>query len=272
MSSKYVMLIAGVLVGVLLTAGLILLAPAVLADSPFDGYGPGFGGMMNGAGAWLNQDNQTGPMAGGFMQGRGRMGMRGQGQGAFGPMRGQAGFGRMNGAAGPMMGRGGRMGWGGPENSLIAVVAEELGMERTELINQLQDGDKTLRDVITANGGDAEAIIETFIAARQERLDQLVEDGQLTEAQRDSMLAMMKARVTEHLDSNWSEHQRGPGFVDEDGDGVCDHAGSGAGRGMGRGSGFVDEDGDGVCDYAGQGAGRGQGPGRGAGRGQLQIN
>ncbi len=45
----------------------------------------------------------------------------------------------------------------------------------------------------------------------------------------------------------------GPGFVDEDGDGVCDNAGTGRGHGHGNGPGFVDEDGDGVCDHAGTG-------------------
>jgi hypothetical protein len=49
-----------------------------------------------------------------------------------------------------------------------------------------------------------------------------------------------------------------PGFVDEDGDGVCDSRGSDWRNGLGRGfamadgdgvcEGFVDEDGDGVCD------------------------
>lgn len=60
---------------------------------------------------------------------------------------------------------------------------------------------------------------------------------------------------------------RGAGFVDNDGDGVCDNAGQGGGgrggrmgQGGGRGAGFVDNDGDGVCDNAGQGNG-----GRGAG-------
>jgi hypothetical protein len=45
---------------------------------------------------------------------------------------------------------------------------------------------------------------------------------------------------------------QGAGFVDEDGDGVCDLMGSGGrgqfGRRMGGGPGFVDENGDGVCD------------------------
>ena len=54
------------------------------------------------------------------------------------------------------------------------------------------------------------------------------------------------------------------GFVDEDGDGVCDYYGIGRGNGQGRGNraGFVDEDGDGVCDYFGIGRGSGQGRGQ----------
>lgn len=37
----------------------------------------------------------------------------------------------------------------------------------------------------------------------------------------------------------------GTGYVDADGDGVCDNRPSGAG---GNGAGYVDADGDGVCD------------------------
>jgi hypothetical protein len=53
-----------------------------------------------------------------------------------------------------------------------------------------------------------------------------------------------------------------PNFVDENGDGVCDNCGAGGGQGpygpgYGQGSGpnFVDEDGDGICDNCGQGQG-----------------
>lgn len=67
------------------------------------------------------------------------------------------------------------------------------------------------------------------------------------------------------------------GYVDADGDGVCDNRGTGNGIGNGAGAhhgygsssaadrpGYVDADGDGVCDsYAGQGQGRGQGQGGG---------
>ena len=56
----------------------------------------------------------------------------------------------------------------------------------------------------------------------------------------------------------------GRDYVDADGDGVCDYAGTECERyGMGRGC--VDADGDGVCDNAGYGA---YGAGRGARRGR----
>ncbi len=55
---------------------------------------------------------------------------------------------------------------------------------------------------------------------------------------------------------------RGAGYVDADGNGVCDN--------MGACSSFVDEDGDGICDntglYLGQGMGQGQSQGQGKGR------
>jgi hypothetical protein len=71
----------------------------------------------------------------------------------------------------------------------------------------------------------------------------------------------------------------GVNFIDEDGDGVCDLLGTGAGgngqaqgygpRGFGAwGANFVDENGDGQCDLMGTGAagnGQGQGYGRGYG-------
>ncbi|RMF03541.1 MAG: hypothetical protein D6768_05620 [Chloroflexi bacterium] len=74
---------------------------------------------------------------------------------------------------------------------------------------------------------------------------------------------------------------QGPGFVDEDGDGVCDHATDGTRPGFvdedgdgvcdhatdGTRPGFVDEDGDGVCDHAATG---GQRMGRGGMGGRWQ--
>ncbi|HXV44447.1 MAG TPA: hypothetical protein VEC96_15390, partial [Anaerolineae bacterium] len=54
----------------------------------------------------------------------------------FGPGAGMGG--------GRMMGMGGR--WGGPENAVLPIVAEELGMTPDELLAELQAG-KTIADV-----------------------------------------------------------------------------------------------------------------------------
>ena len=50
----------------------------------------------------------------------------------------------------------------------------------------------------------------------------------------------------------------GAGYVDADDDGVCDNRGSGY---CGNGAGYVDADGDGVCDNRGTGNGIGNGAG-----------
>jgi hypothetical protein len=56
---------------------------------------------------------------------------------------------------------------------------------------------------------------------------------------------------------------QGPNFIDENGNGVCDLAGTGGGYGPngfqygGCGGNFIDENGDGICDLAGTGQGFG---------------
>lgn len=58
-----------------------------------------------------------------------------------------------------------------------------------------------------------------------------------------------------------------PGFIDEDGDGICDNwqngGGYGQGYGNGAGRGFVDDNGDGICDNRQNDGGYGQGNGNG---------
>jgi len=63
--------------------------------------------------------------------------------------------------------------------------------------------------------------------------------------------------------------QNGKGFIDADGDGVCDNytpgrSGNGTGQG---GAGFIDADKDGVCDNFGSKSGKG-GQGRRGGKGR----
>jgi hypothetical protein len=143
-----------------------------------------------------------------------------------------SGFG-IGGGRGMMMGGRGMM--GGPENSLIAVMAQQLDMTVAELLTELQaDTTKTLSQVAYEHNVDLTTIIDAFIALRAERLQQWVDNGQLTQAQADEFLTQMRSMATQHATQPWSEHQRGPGYTDENGDGMCDYRDGQAmgGRGM----------------------------------------
>ena len=205
---------------VTLVVAAVLLVPVAFAQGPlFDGT-PGFNRMQSGP--MMRQESPAG-----------------------------AGYSRLtmnqNAALGPMAGQNGPQGMGGPGSSLVAVVAEQLGMEQADLITELQAG-KTMAEVITEQGGDIEAIIDVFMASRQERLETMVENGRITREQADAMLAVMRANVTERLNSAWSARGQGNGlgFIDEDGDGVCDRAGQGRGQGAGQGQGRMGRQGNGM--------------------------
>ncbi len=120
----------------------------------------------------------------------------------------------------------GRMGgsWGGPQNSLVAVAAKVLGLSQTDLVAQLNSG-KTIADVAKEKGVSTDKIVEDFLAARAAALKSAVDAGRITQAQADTMLATMKTNVNTQLTSKWTP--RGPGmgtgFVDANGDGICDN-------------------------------------------------
>ena len=122
---------------------------------------------------------------------------------------------------------------GGPQQSLVAVAAEKLGMSQTDLIAQLQSG-KTIAQVAGEKNVALDTIVNAFVATRQARIAQAVATGRMTQAQVDTMLATMRAHVTARLSQPWSPQAQGmgAGYADANGDGVCDTAGSG---GMGNG-------------------------------------
>ena len=124
----------------------------------------------------------------------------------------------IDGTPGPgnRMGMGGQM--GGPQQSLVAVAADTLGMTQADLIAQLQGG-KTIAQVAGEKNVALDTIVSVFVATRQAHMAQAVAAGRMTQAQADAMLATMRANVTARLSQPWSP--QGPG------DGVCDHAGSG---------------------------------------------
>jgi hypothetical protein len=203
------LLIAGVvtLLGVATLAAFSYAAPYALAQGPMGGW-------------WNERGDGSGPMFGrGFGPGSGMMG-RGMmfndefGHG-FGPGSGMMGRGMMFNdefGRGFGMGPGGMMDRGGPENSLIAVAAEKLGLTTQELLAELQAG-KTIAEVAAEKNVAVDTIVEAVIAARSERLNQLVTDGQLTQEQADAMLTLMKANVTERINAEWPAGGFGRGMM-----------------------------------------------------------
>jgi hypothetical protein len=138
------------------------------------------------------------------------------------------------GGNGPGYGRG----MGGPQQSLVAVASDKLGMTQADLVTELRNG-KTIAQVAESKQVAANTIVDAFVATRAEQLNTAVAAGRMTQAQADAMLATMRANVTARLSQPWSPQGNGPGsgFVDQNGDGVCDNAGSGRVDGGPRGRG-----------------------------------
>jgi hypothetical protein len=113
------------------------------------------------------------------------LGPRGMDKGFMGPREG-------------LTGRGG--------DSLLGMIAEELDMSVRDLVAELEDGDgKTLAEVASENGVDAEAIAENYLAQLEEDLTQAVADGKITQNQADWMLQQATESVPDQLNSTWED-------------------------------------------------------------------
>jgi hypothetical protein len=134
-------------------------------------------------------------------------------------------------------GPGGMFGLGGPENSAIAIAAEQLGLEPADLLAELQAG-KTIAELAEAQGVSLDSIVEAIVAAHSERLATAVENGRITQEQADAMLATMTENLTARLSQPFESGQGfgGRGFG---GPGRGNHFGP-----MGPGMGFQNGNGN----------------------------
>lgn len=126
----------------------------------------------------------------------------------------------------PQAGSRGRGGWGGPQNSLMAVAAKTIGIDQIALAAELNTG-KTIAAVAAAHGVAVSKIVDAFIAPHIVRWNQAVTAGTITQAQADTFLATLKTNVTTRLNTPFTPQGLGfgAGFVDANGDGVCDIGG-----------------------------------------------
>ena len=142
----------------------------------------------------------------------------------------------------PMYGRGlglGTGGFGGPQNSLVAVAAKVLGMDQTALSAELNAG-KTIADVAKAKNVAVDKIVTAFVDARAQVLKAAVDAKRITQAQADSTLAAIKAQAQKDVNAKLTPYAYG------------------GGRGYGMGLGFVDANKDGICDNCGTNCPAGQ--------------
>jgi polyhydroxyalkanoate synthesis regulator phasin len=77
----------------------------------------------------------------------------------------------------------------------LSTLADSLGIEEDELRSELEDG-KTIAEIAEEQGVDVQDVVDAIVAAQQERLDEAVADGDLTQEQADELLAGAEERVT----------------------------------------------------------------------------
>lgn len=87
------------------------------------------------------------------------------------------------------------------ESEFIQTIADSLGITPEEFVAQLQE-EQTIAEVISANGGDVEAITQTLIADATERINQAVTDGKLTQERADTMVENLETRINDFLSGN----------------------------------------------------------------------
>ena len=79
----------------------------------------------------------------------------------------------------------------------LGIVAEILDVEVDELKTELRAG-ATVADIA---GDRTDAVIDALVDAKQERLDQAVADGRLTQEEADEKLADLEDRITERVNN-----------------------------------------------------------------------
>jgi hypothetical protein len=93
----------------------------------------------------------------------------------------------------------------------LSAAATALGMTESELRTALAPDGTSLAGVAEAQGVDVDTLVEALVQAQQERIEQAVEDGRITQAEADERLADLEARVTERVTSENPRLGRGGG-------------------------------------------------------------
>ncbi len=86
----------------------------------------------------------------------------------------------------------------------LTISAEALTLDEATLFTELDAG-KTIAQIAQERGIDTQVIIDTITAKETEFLTQLVNDGEITQAEADEWLAELATDINEFLNESWSE-------------------------------------------------------------------
>jgi hypothetical protein len=98
----------------------------------------------------------------------------------------------------------------------LASAAEAIGIDESELTAALREG-QTIAEVARENGVQVSAVVGAMVADAEARIDQAVEDGELTQAEADEKKAELQETITALVNEELALGRgpfggRGPGF------------------------------------------------------------
>jgi polyhydroxyalkanoate synthesis regulator phasin len=89
----------------------------------------------------------------------------------------------------------------------LDIAAETIGIERSELVEALADG-QTIAEIAADNGTNAGAVIDALIAAHEAKLDELVTDGSITAEEAAERAAEAADRIADLVNGEIEFRQR----------------------------------------------------------------
>jgi hypothetical protein len=96
----------------------------------------------------------------------------------------------------------------GPFHAKLDAAAKYLGLTRAQLRERLEDG-KTLAQVARDRDKSVDGLVDALVNAAEQKLDNAVEDGRLTEAEKREMLSGLRERITDLVNGRFPTHPRG---------------------------------------------------------------
>ncbi len=82
---------------------------------------------------------------------------------------------------------------------VMQAVSDETGLEVSDILAQLAPDGATLADVIVANGGSVESVVNSAVTSATERINQAVANGNATQEQADQLLSNLEQLMTDGI-------------------------------------------------------------------------